>query len=176
MRKKYEPSEETKELFSPFFELQAYLTEKKGKRLNQKVYGKSVDMCMSSFYGTKKLSVNRAMEHGSGILLFIYEIDKNKLFEKFNDTFRKRITEVRRKDFMDWILRCNCGIEELERLSTIIYGERQVENMLNLISPYIENADNSDDEKYFNESYAYFERKVLKSSIKTEDKIRGERL
>ncbi len=176
VRRKYEASQETKELFKPFFDLQSYLIQKKGKRLNQKEYGKSVDTCISSFYGTKKLSVNRAMQHGSGILIFIYETDKNKLFEKFNDTFRKKITEGKRKSFMEWILRCNCEIEELERVSMIIYGDKYIENMLNLIPPFIENVDNSDDEIYFNESYAYFERKILKDSIKSNDKIRGKRL
>ena len=176
MRRKYEASQETKELFKPFFDLQSYLIEKKGKRLNQKEYGKSVDTCISSFYGTKKLSVNRAMQHGSGILIFIYETDKNNLFEKFNDTFRKKITEGKRKSFIEWLFRCKCEIEELERVSRIVYGDKYAENIVNLILPYIENVDNSDCGIYFCEVYMYFERKILRGSIKSNDKIRGKRL
>lgn len=91
-------NEKTKDLFAPFFKLDDYLHNCKNKeKKDEQKYKELVDQCMSSFYGTGKLSINRPMQHNLGILCFIYGIDGDRLFEVFIRTFIEKITKKKKK-------------------------------------------------------------------------------
>lgn len=129
--------EDTKDLFAPFFKLKVFLNSFKDRyNTDDKKYKELVDECMSSFYGTSKLSVNRPMQHNSGIMCFIYSIDKDKLFEAFISQFSEKITAKRRNNLIRWCclgLSQDCNLSEfgeIERVSRIIYEAEHLQKTL----------------------------------------------
>ncbi|EDU9594643.1 TPA: hypothetical protein R6P87_002580 [Klebsiella pneumoniae] len=138
------PNDKTKKLFKPFFELSDYLTGKLNVLgyTDYDLYLKLVDDCLSSFYGTEKLSVNRTMREYRTISIFIYKIDPNMLFSCFCKSFHDNITGNNKELFMTYIL-CDaisnesdfdkCINECLKAYSTITYTEKTHSDLLRLI-------------------------------------------
>jgi len=79
---KIEIKEETRELFEPFFRLSSFIEmNPKMTRIQKKEYNLIINDCLKSF-DKGKLSVNRPMANGRGILFYIFNLDLN-LFRKF---------------------------------------------------------------------------------------------
>lgn len=167
--------EDTKYLFSPFFKLKIFLNGCNDRyNTDDKKYKELVDECMSSFYGTSKLSVNRPMQHNSGILCFIYGIDKDKLFEAFISQFSKRITAQRRNNLIRWCclgLSQDCTLSELgeiERVARIIYEAEHLQNTLKVVENiYQELASRDKRVQSLLELENFLESKILREKIKT---------
>ncbi|HDZ0993945.1 TPA: hypothetical protein RRU81_005246, partial [Klebsiella pneumoniae] len=101
VRRKITVSDKTKELFKPFFDLSLYKEKKEG--FEEEEYKRLVELCFKSM-GKGKLSINRPMATGKGILTFIYRTDKDLLLDEFIDRFEKKITKKRYMDFLLFIL------------------------------------------------------------------------
>ncbi|ELN2676306.1 hypothetical protein QZD15_004557 [Salmonella enterica] len=88
VRRKITVSDKTKELFKPFFDLSLYKEKKEG--FEEEEYKRLVELCFKSM-GKGKLSINRPMATGKGILTFIYFIlvDDTKNIEKIEKMFTR---------------------------------------------------------------------------------------
>ncbi|XPZ14891.1 hypothetical protein KRN18_00010 (plasmid) [Escherichia coli] len=64
--------------------------EKEG--FEEEEYKRLVELCFESM-GKGKLSINRPMVNGKGILTFIYRTDKDLLLDEFINRFEKKITK-----------------------------------------------------------------------------------
>lgn len=78
VRRKITVSDKTKGLFKPFFDVSSYKEKKEG--FEEEEYKRLVELCFESM-GKGKLSINRPMVNGKGILTFIYRTDKDLLLE-----------------------------------------------------------------------------------------------
>lgn len=169
--------EDTKDLFAPFFKLKIFLNGCNDRyNTDDKKYKELVDECMSSFYGTSKLSVNRPMQHNSGILCFIYGIDKDKLFEAFISQFSKRITAQRRNNLIRWCclgLGQDCTLSEfgeIERVARIIYEAEHLQNTLIVVRNVCQELTlKSKRIESILEFENFLEGKILRAKIKTEN-------
>ncbi|ENZ2229892.1 hypothetical protein ACGG0V_004878 [Salmonella enterica] len=109
---KIEISEKTKSLFNPFFELRLCGIE------DSERHALLVKQCLDSF-GKGKLSVNRPMADGFGILCFIFDTDLI-LFSEFCVAFGKRITEYRKETFAKKYLVFKNPKNEMESLKLMM--------------------------------------------------------
>ena len=166
--------EDTKDLFAPFFKLKIFLNGCKDiYNTDDKKYKELVDECMSSFYGISKLSVNRPMQHNSGILCFIYGIDKDKLFEAFINQFSKRITAKRRSNLIRWCcleLSQDCTLSEfgeIERVARIIYDAEYLQNTLMVVKNFHQELTSRGKENQsLLELENFLESRILREKIK----------
>ena len=131
VRRKITVSDKTKELFKPFFDLSLYKEKKEG--FEEEEYKRLVELCFKSM-GKGKLSINRPMATGKGILTFIYRTDKDLLLDEFIDRFEKKITKKRYMDFLLFILVDDTkNIEIIFIMFTRIRGADIEDNVLKAI-------------------------------------------
>lgn len=124
-------SEKTKALFKPFFDVSSYKEKKEG--FEEEEYKRLVGLCFESM-GKGKLSINRPMVNGKGILTFIYRTDKDLLLDEFINRFEKKITKKRYMDFLLFILDDDTkNIEKIEKMFTRICGVDIENNILKAI-------------------------------------------
>ncbi|EDN8425762.1 hypothetical protein C7O64_24200 [Salmonella enterica] len=131
-RRKITVSDKTKELFKPFFDLSSYKEKKEG--FEEEEYKRLVELCFESI-GKGKLSVNRPMATGNGILTFIYRTDNDLLLDEFINRFEKKITKKRYMDFLLFILMYDTkNIEKIEKMFTRICGVDIEDNVLKAVN------------------------------------------
>ncbi|ECZ2963016.1 hypothetical protein LFD07_004488 [Salmonella enterica] len=114
-------------LFTPFLNLSSYIYS---ECFEEEEYKRLVELCFNSI-GKGKLSINRPMSNGKGILTFIYRIDNNLLLDEFINRFEKKITKKRYMDFLLFILINDTeNIEKIEKMFTRICGVDIEDNVL----------------------------------------------
>ncbi|TXB51309.1 hypothetical protein EIB38_24205 [Salmonella enterica subsp. enterica serovar Typhimurium] len=117
-------------LFTPFLNLSSYIYS---ECFEEEEYKRLVELCFNSI-GKGKLSINRPMSNGKGILTFIYRIDNNLLLDEFINRFEKKITKKRYMDFLLFILINDTeNIEKIEKMFTRICGVDIEDNVLKAI-------------------------------------------
>lgn len=160
VRRKITVSEKTKELFKPFFDVSSYKEKKEG--FEEEEYKRLVGLCFESM-GKGKLSINRPMVNGKGILTFIYRTDKDLLLDEFINRFEKKITKKRYMDFLLFILTDDTqNIEKIEKMFTRICGVDIEDNVLKAIECLKLDGYNS---KRFDDLIIYFRTKKEKREI-----------
>ncbi len=159
--KRIQPSDNTKYLFAPFFDLSKYLNG--SEPIKKRKYKEMVDLCLSSFYGDNKLSANRQMYDGSGILYFISGIDNNLLLECFIRDFKKKITKKKRDSFLLQIYKVFADKpEEIGRIFKMFFENcymAEVVDFYNLKIDILECYDNCASVQ------AYFQKEILKNTM-----------
>lgn len=123
-------------LFQPFLNLSSYIYGdclEENEYFEVEEYKRRVELCFNSI-GKGKLSINRPMSDGKGILPFIYRIDNNLLLDEFINRFEKKITKKRYMDFLLFILINDTeNIEKIEKMFTRICGVDIEDNVLKAI-------------------------------------------
>lgn len=112
-------SEDTKQLFKPFFDLKNYKLNLVD--FNHDEYKRLVGLCLDNV-GKNKISINRPMASGRGFLTFIYGIDNDLLLDEFIFKFEKKITQKRYNDLFEYIVRYEYDdILKIEKIFNKIY-------------------------------------------------------